>query len=689
VSFREKCLARLPVQGYWFLIVLVLVAGVLSRFYDLEHKAFHHDESLHAYYSHRVATGSPHEYSALLHGPFLYYFVGLMMWLFGSTDFVARGAAALFGVLLIALPLMLQRYWGRTTTVMLMLLFLFSPSFLYFGRFLREDAFTSVWVLGTVFGSTLFWKNSRPWALYFATTMLAFHFVNKENSYLHSLLWMLAVGCIAFFQNRLTIGSGFDSDFPHNTRSPIVDKKYLVINSASIFFTIFILFYSSFFRHSKGSLHGILDGLYRESLLYWWDQNQKRRIDGPFDYHLPIFANYEFLVLPFLILAWSRAVAAARSVKRFIWNHGALVVGAWALVVATFFLPRVALVPDACSYTSLCLEQVSPGLASVLESLAHQMHLSHSRHFLQILCYVAMGGLAFFATLQLRRKFESFVWFWLTGAIGIYSYVGEKVPWLGLYILIPLFLICSLELGRIFCKQNPELNSHGFLRGALPAPLLEWEARFSNRVFLGSVVWIVLALPFTLFKGYRVAFESSDLPQERLVFTQTTPTVKQVRDRWRMVLEEATPKSAEAGQLAKTPFKVAMFGDATWPFAWYVTEFNAGDFTRPTSETAKKIDVILLDMSELEKAKAEFPQYRIHSLSLRHWWVPGQNPSLSEIFRYFWTRKLYPRVPGGSDADDGTGDTRVLYLENTQSPVFAGKPPPSFLPVLAEPSLVP
>ena len=222
-----------PNRWFWPAVGVLLAACAVSRFVFLEDKAFHHDESLHAYYSHRVAQGNPHEYSALLHGPFLYYFTGAVMWLFGANDFVARGASALFGVLLVALPLLMRKFWGRTPTLLLMGLLTASPTFLYFGRFLREDGFTSVWVLGTVIGGFLFWRERKPWMLYFATAMLAFHFVNKENSYLHVFLWLLGLGAMAFAARKLPAsrpayeGEAFSR----------ADRNYLLLNAFSIFAT--------------------------------------------------------------------------------------------------------------------------------------------------------------------------------------------------------------------------------------------------------------------------------------------------------------------------------------------------------------------------------------------------------------------------------------------------------------------
>lgn len=665
---------------FWSIAGTLLLAAVLSRFLFLDDRAFHHDESLHAYYSNRVAKGSAHEYTALLHGPFLYYFTGAVMWIFGASDFVARSASALFGVLLVALPLLMRRFWGPVATLALMVIFLVSPMTLYFGRFLREDAFTNVWALGTVFAAFIFWNTRATWSLYLATALMAFHFVNKENSYLHAVLWLLATGVIAFSVGRIGGVAKADANAPlHEAKVPArgkSEKWYLVLNATSIFATIYVLFYSSFFRHSKGAWHGIVDGLYRESLLYWWEQNQKRRIDGPFDYHLPLISNYEFLVLPFLAFAWWRVVNIARteapgffSSKGFIWL-------CFTLLAACFFIPRIAFVPEACSYTAVCLDTASKSVGNITAPFAKLLHLSHSRHFLQILVYIAFGSAAFFSAVRLRRRFDAFVWFWLTGALGIYSYVGEKVPWLTSYILLPLFVLAAMECARVLTRSSlpSDLVLHGdpTRRDRIHTA----DAQMSRKWTVPALVWCLVALPFTLWKAYAASFVDPDSTRERLVFTQTTPTVKRVRDRWRDIRQTNPGK----------PFKVGMFGDATWPFAWYTEEFEAGDFSKPTAQNAKSLDVVLLDYSELESARKEFPEFDIYALPLRHWWVPGQNPSFSEIARYFFAGKHYKRTPQSAEDDTGVGDTKVLYLEKRTSAFFAGTPRPDFLALLHDAS---
>jgi predicted membrane-bound mannosyltransferase len=78
---------------------LLIVAAIMSRYWDLGYRALHHDESLHAYYSWRFSTGDiPYQHNPLMHGPFLFHANALIYQLFGVSDATSRYLPAAFGV---------------------------------------------------------------------------------------------------------------------------------------------------------------------------------------------------------------------------------------------------------------------------------------------------------------------------------------------------------------------------------------------------------------------------------------------------------------------------------------------------------------------------------------------------------------------------------------------------------------
>src|SRR5256885_15495628 len=85
------------------------------RFWDLGSDALHHDESIHAQWSWRLAQGD-YKHDPIFHGPFYYHLQGLVFIIFGASDYTARLSAALFGCMLTALPLLLRKRLGGVGT---------------------------------------------------------------------------------------------------------------------------------------------------------------------------------------------------------------------------------------------------------------------------------------------------------------------------------------------------------------------------------------------------------------------------------------------------------------------------------------------------------------------------------------------------------------------------------------------
>jgi hypothetical protein len=268
-----------------------------------------------------------------------------------------------------------------------------------------------------------------------------------------------------------------------------------------------------------------------------------------------------------------------------------------------------------------------------------------------------LGAISVVASVVLGRRLDAFLWWWATGAIGIYSYVGEKVPWLLIYILLPLVVLAGLEIGRGFQAGSLWIDSLQIPRSPTVRQALEdWESAWSGKAGRWVAALTIVCLCLSGWKAIRLSFRAPANPEERLVFTQTTPKVRDIRLRW---LNE----SANQG---KTPI-ITMSGDSTWPIAWYVHDFPGHDFIKPADgKAAEAFDAFFLDSAEAEFARKEFRAFDVYRIPLRHWWVPRPNPTFSEILEYFLTSRPYPRELRSTPGELGYGSTDVLYLENRQ-----------------------
>ena len=172
----------------WAYALLILVAAAM-RFWDLGNRAIGYDESLHAYYSFRFAEGLGFQHSALTHGPFQFHAIAAVFFLFGDSDYTSRLPAAIFGTALVGLPFFLRDRLGRAGALATAALLAFSPMLLFYSRYARNDIFMAVWTLGL---AILLWRyidEGKPRYLYLAALTLALAFATKETTFFVVGIW--------------------------------------------------------------------------------------------------------------------------------------------------------------------------------------------------------------------------------------------------------------------------------------------------------------------------------------------------------------------------------------------------------------------------------------------------------------------------------------------------------------------
>ncbi len=166
------------------LYILLGVAAVAACFYNLGARTMSHDESLHALYSWKLYAGDGYEHNPMMHGPFLFHINALFYFLFGTSDFTARMSAAVFGVILVLLPALLRKELGRTGALVVSALTLISPSALYHARYIRNDIYMLVWALlmTIAFFRYLDTRHSR-W-IYLGAFAVTMALCTKETAYI-------------------------------------------------------------------------------------------------------------------------------------------------------------------------------------------------------------------------------------------------------------------------------------------------------------------------------------------------------------------------------------------------------------------------------------------------------------------------------------------------------------------------
>ncbi len=182
------------------IFIALLILGIFSRFYDLETRVMSHDETSHVYFSWRLEQGMGYQHDPVTHGPIQFHLVALSYFLFGDNDFTARIPAALFSAATIAFMWFYRRYLGRIGALMGGVLFLISPYFLYYGRYVRNEAFVGLFGVMTLWAILRYLDTGIPRYLLFLTIVTSLQFGVKETSFIYTAQALLFLGFYLVFQ---------------------------------------------------------------------------------------------------------------------------------------------------------------------------------------------------------------------------------------------------------------------------------------------------------------------------------------------------------------------------------------------------------------------------------------------------------------------------------------------------------
>lgn len=295
----------------------LLVLSALLRLASLGERPFHHDESIHAWFSDHLAFEGDYKYDPVYHGPVQYAMVAAAFRLGTLTGFLdyderalrerpellwrgdvlARAPAALGGVALVALALLLRPRFGKGAAFAAGALLALSPNVLYYTRFCRED----VWSLLGTAGAFLYfdsWLRTKRLAhLAGSALFLAVAFASKENFYV--LVALMAPSIVAAWWEP---GRGFDVFGRLRRLLDVLERHTAALAGALLlFFTVSELLYTVLLVHPESGNPA------REAISYWWQQHSIQRVGGPWYFYFPRLLQYEFaILLPALFLIFRR-----------------------------------------------------------------------------------------------------------------------------------------------------------------------------------------------------------------------------------------------------------------------------------------------------------------------------------------------------------------------------------------------
>ncbi|MCO6430654.1 MAG: hypothetical protein J5J00_07310, partial [Deltaproteobacteria bacterium] len=453
----------------------------------------------------------------------------------------------------------------------------------------------------------------------------------------------------------------------------IVRYKWQFAGAVVIASVVFCYIATSGFRNADG----VLDVVFRKSIPYWWNQHKIERIQGPFLFHVYMFAWYELVFLGLLVF---QMYLFYRSAGR--WTK---IGGGAMLFVATFFslLTLYYTAPSGAGHwipVSELHKREAGGLWKVLFAVWGEFKVKDCLDIFGLFILLIHPVILTFTHASKREYTLAFWGYFFTASFFSYSFVGEKVPWLAMYPLFPGMVYLALYFDDWF-KRHPIKNYRSFP--------LERILRWCGLVMLILAVFFVLETIFSLsalFAG-QMGKKVQELTPSGSLLELWRPIVKAVEEnllmfvlgfllygmyyfnRWIKLLGNVNLKIflfaalgiycirmaiitnfVHAGEeseyisqvhttkefhevalrlrhlsltnLRGDPVMIYGDGDPVWPLTWYMIGVENFKFIA-SPEERKNFDYMLLTWDEKGSNIPEGWERR--RVNLRGWWVPDFN----------------------------------------------------------------
>jgi uncharacterized protein (TIGR03663 family) len=599
------------------------------------------------------------------------------------NDATARIVPALFGVGIVALPIGLRREMGKLGAWLAGLLLAVSPSFVYFSRFLREDIYFNFFMFAMVVCAVRF-AHSRTmlWlALTAASTILAY--ATFEGVFLTLAIFVSFLALLIAWELAGPLSRLFSETFSEARRlllGRIIALLALAgLGAAAAAWGLHTMKTLSAYiqTHTKAADAQValleqrtvlvllyvsigLAALVIISLL-WQITRENARYDHQERLALATESDEEGgdeaaeAVEPPSAPTWvervdritgapGRAIAALhartdaerqpllRLLLGIPWTQWFVAfVVAWMLFAGLYWeLPTVGR-----SLGQGFVDGVGKGVWQGLYYWLQQQNVARGAqpiyyYFLLIPLYeqlaVVFGLAGVVYSLWRPTRVRLFLVWWFIGSLGIYSWAGEKMPWLVIHILLPLMLLAAIMLAVTLRRAWAAIRqlADGFAAGTR-RPQVSWRGGGA----LASAGLAALLFVTMVHSMYLLAYQDpSNGPLEMMVYVQTTQDVDTV-----MAKINQADQTLHGG---KHQLNIVVGSGEEWPFYWYLRDYwmdpHPGSYVTfdPQSYQNLNPDVLILyPGADVQAFMQAHPKgYSMKEYVLRSWFDEAYKPQL-------------------------------------------------------------
>ena len=595
-SFLRRPISTwLRLDGWLLVAALIVLTAVVTRLWDLGSRSYNHDESIHAWESWKLYTGQGYIHSPIYHGPFLYHITAFIYFLFGDSDYTGRLSAAIFSIGSVILILFLRRWLGRKGSLVAAALAVISPALLYYGRFIRHDVFSVFFTLLMLLGILNYLEKREDKYLYLTVLGQALYFSNMETAFIQTFVFWTFLAAL-FLAQWLPERSRSWREFP--AFDLLIVMGALVVPLAS---PLAIKLVGAVLKDARFDpiAYESVDSIIRSAIIW----------------------GLCFGASMVVGLWWDR--------KRWLISAG-LYYAIYLVLFTTFFTNGRGIATGQVGSLGYWLSQQTVRRGQ--QPWFYYLLLLPLYEYLP-LTFGALGG----AYYVLRRRpvpvleggsekagvqvapFVPLVIYWSVANLAIFSWGGEKMPWLLVHLTLPLILLTAWFANRLLDADWRDLwqRGAGWVALLLPLAVVALVGTLSSRPFTGTSVaslnatmaWLaafalllivgfpltqfvaqlgwresarvallvvfVLLGAFTIHNSFMAVYKYGDVAVETLTYAQASPDEP-------MVMRELESMSRRL--TSERDLKVAYDDESSWPFVWYFRNWpNAQYFGKAPS----------------------------------------------------------------------------------------------------------
>jgi uncharacterized protein (TIGR03663 family) len=567
----------------------ILALGVAVRLWDVGSRAMHGDEAVHAWLAWNLYSGTGYQYDPVYHGPLQFIVTAGFFFLFGDSEVSARLMAVIFGSCLIALPIFLRAHIGRGAALLAAGFIAISPAFVYVSRLERDDIFTSFFALGMVICLFGFIRTQHRRYFYFGFAAVALSLAAMENTY----ITLFVFGTYSFIVGLSEWLAGsrfadfFDRKWGASGSEILVRWLFLAVGAALLVLAFILTIFSGLYLPVPLILGVIIIFfVHRQAFIAARNKRETPLLTALATVRRHEWLNAATIFVAILFISYS--------------TFGTNLHGIWDSGQAFFNSGKAC--PGNPFVLNPCRKDIIGGLFYWLSQ--HPVHRGGQPWFYYVLLFglyeqialiLGLAGILWFW--RMPTTFTAFLTYWAILMFAVYSWAGEKFPWLMIHPLMPFVLMAALFVADL--------------------------VRRAGKVRLVGVIVVVLLGALELHNVYEVNFVNGADPVEMMVYVQSSPDTPKVAANIEAISNKATNGP---------DVNVTIDSTDTWPFAWYLrhlTHVGYPGYPQLLGKGFADNPVIIVDESHQAALLPKLGgKYVGRSYTLR-WWFPEDYKQLT------------------------------------------------------------